>query len=590
VSDLRSTSGSDRSPHLSAGVWHSVSDRWALLGIVTVGVGLPALLGAASGALFVSHNDDFNYRRVALGLYETGQIQLTGWTVQSLIGQLLFVQPFLWLSSGEAWAFAVATAVLAVVALAASYYLVRRLLPVRWALFALGTTLFFPGFLLNTTSFMTDVPALAGEMLCLALGAAALERRGRPRWGWLAASLAAGCFAFSIRQFALAAPVAVLVAAAASEGGRRFAWRPYGLAALALASTCAAISFATANLPGQGTATVAFFSPDNVSHTRKAIATLALVLSPAFVVAGASWRTNFKVRDLVAGAVVGGVLFVDEIRQVLQLSGAPNVFVGNLLVAEGAPGSGAMAGDRPALFPSPTWEILNVAALIAAIGGFALFGAVLGAIWRKDAPITRQRLRRWLGSTAGLLAVFAILFGAGLLAFGLAASMFDRYLWPLALPITALLLLRPASAQGWGANHPTPGRLALGLTGILLASLAVTSLVLLLNSDAFDAARWQMGDDAVNRGIPPETVDAGMEWVGYHASGQAVVDAPATVTEMWYDAWWPSFHLCAIVSSSYLDLPGFRLEEANTEAYRLLLLAGPEEGLYLYRVSNPGCP
>jgi hypothetical protein len=34
---------------------------------------------------------------------------------------------------------------------------------------------------------------------------------------------------------------------------------------------------------------------------------------------------------------------------------------------------------------------------------------------------------------------------------------------------------------------------------------------------------------------------------------------------------------------------GFRLEYADIDAYRLLLFDGPQEGLYLYRVANPGC-
>jgi hypothetical protein len=84
-------------------------------------------------------------------------------------------------------------------------------------------------------------------------------------------------------------------------------------------------------------------------------------------------------------------------------------------------------------------------------------------------------------------------------------------------------------------------------------------------------------------------VDAGMEWVGYHATGTAEVGATASATEMWYDAWWPSFRLFAIVSSSLLDVRGFRLEYADIDAYRLLLFDGPQEGLYLYRVANPGC-
>jgi hypothetical protein len=98
-----------------------------------------------------------------------------------------------------------------------------------------------------------------------------------------------------------------------------------------------------------------------------------------------------------------------------------------------------------------------------------------------------------------------------------------------------------------------------------------------------------MGELAVSRGFSADTVDAGMEWVGYHATGRATIGVAPGPTETWYDAWWPSFRLCAMVSSSPLNLPGFRLEAVETRAYRLLLVAGDEQPLYLYDVTGPSC-
>jgi hypothetical protein len=177
-----------------------------------------------------------------------------------------------------------------------------------------------------------------------------------------------------------------------------------------------------------------------------------------------------------------------------------------------------------------------------------------------------------------------LLYGAGLIAFGLVASMFDRYLWPLVVPVSALLLQQPLVPE-----RAVIRRLGVSFASLSMTALAATSLALLLNSDAFGVARWRMGELAVARGLARDTVDAGMEWVGYHATGTAEVGATASTTEMWYDAWWPSFRLFAIVSSSLLDVRGFRLEYADIDAYRLLLFDGPQEGLYLYRVANPGC-
>jgi len=571
------------------GIWpgYSVRDRWAVIGLVALGVGLPVVLGVLSGSILIPNNDDFNYRRVALGLYETGQIQLTGWTVMSLIGQLALIQPFLWVSSGATWAFGAMTAIVAVVGIGASYMLIRRVLPPFRSFIAVLVVLVFPGFLLNTTSFMTDVPAYAGEIVCIALGAAALQRQGTARWRWLIASLAVGWFAFSIREFALAAPVAVLVSAAASATDRR---SRYLVAGVILLASCGAVYFVTSHLPGQGTAVLEPLSDTNVQRTLMGTTTLAFGLSPALVIGAVWWLPRVRLPETVIGAVAGVVLFWGSVLAVVSGSGIPTQLVGNLLVQEGAPGSGALAGGRPILFESPWWEAMNLLALVAAILGVAVLWGVVGLAIRRRAVADRSSLTAGLGSVIGLLVLFVVIFAGGLVAFGLVASMFDRYVWPLALPLAALLMLEPRWAgEVPGRRWRVPISVSAGAAGLATVILMASSLVLLLNSDAFDAARWRVGEQAVKAGFAAETVDAGMEWVGYHATGTANIHAVARSGEMWYSAWWPSFHQCALVSASLLDIPGFRLETADLEAYRLLLFTGDEEPLYLYRVANPGC-
>jgi dolichyl-phosphate-mannose-protein mannosyltransferase len=551
-------------------------DLFAVGGLLLVGVGLPLLVGWVSGALTVPHNDDFNYRRVALGLYETGRVELTGWTVMSLVGQVLFVQPFLWIAGGHPAAFAVATGTLAVAGLAASYFLARRILSRAAAVLAVLLVIAFPGFLLNTTSFMTDVPAFAGIAICLALGAVGLEPGRRRRWRWLAASLAAGCFAFSIREFALAAPVAVLVLAALARRGE---FPTVVVAGAAVLGTCAAIHVVTSQLPGQGTADFAALSTNNLERTRLGITTLAFGLAPAILIAAAGQLRAGHAAGAAVGAMAGGALFGGELLALARFEGVPTVLVGNLLDPAGAPGSGALAGERPLLFPPPTWDVMNVVALGAVVVASGTLGALLAGR-RRQSPRTSGAVVA-VEMPVSLLVVFTVLYGSGMLAFGLVASMFDRYLWPLALSLSILLLA--------AAGRP---RRSAGLLPGLAAFVVVagSALALMLNSAAFDAARWRMGELAISRGIPRESVDAGMEWVGYHATGVATADATPTSGEMWYDARWPSFRLCGLVSSSLLDLPTFRLEAADVSAYRLLLVAGPEAPLYLYRVSNSGCP
>jgi len=97
-------------------------------------------------------------------------------------------------------------------------------------------------------------------------------------------------------------------------------------------------------------------------------------------------------------------------------------------------------------------------------------------------------------------------------------------------------------------------------------------------------------DEAVRRGFAAETVDAGFEWVGFHGTGLAELRALSEPSMTEYAVKFPSFRQCAVASSSPLDFPWFTWVLTRDNAYRLLLIAGPEEPMYLYRVSGPGCP
>ena len=129
-----------------------------------------------------------------------------------------------------------------------------------------------------------------------------------------------------------------------------------------------------------------------------------------------------------------------------------------------------------------------------------------------------------------MVAAFIVVFATGTIVVGLTVILFDRYTWPLALPLAILLLVRPqpepAGATGGPMAEDPPrsaGRQAgvALMAGVLVVVNAMVSLALLLNAASFDGARWRMGDEAVRLGFAAETVDAGFEWVGFHATGLA---------------------------------------------------------------------
>ena len=565
----------------------SRTDAWALPVLVFVGVVIPFAIAVVSGSLEIPHNDDFSYRRVAVGLYETGRVELTGWAAMSLVGHVISSQPFLLLSGGSPWSLSVMTALFAVVGLVASYVLVRPTLPAGRAVLAVLTVIVFPGFMLNTWTFMTDVPAYAAEIVCLVLGVPALRDREPHRSRWLVASLAVGVFGFSIREFALAAPAAVILAGLVTHGRRRI----YVAAGIGLVVACGIVYVVATQFPGHSVLDLAPLSPLNVLATQKAFATVALGLSPVLVISAGWWLRRAPPSAPLLGGFAGVLVYGSAVTAVAS-GNVPPMLVGNLFEQVGALGLGVMAGQRPDLFPDPVWQAVDVIALCSAILLFALLGAILGTAIRRGELRHPFKAFGRLDPWTRLLLSFAALYGAGVTVYGLSFVMFDRYLWPVVLPLGALLLARPRWADRTDhvdAEYRRPG-IATVVGAGLLGALSVSTLALLLNSTAFDAARWREGEATVQRGFARATVDAGFEWVGLHATGIAELKATQDQGGMWYSAVWPGQTTCALVSSSLLDLSGFTLEAANTQAYRLFLFAGPETPLYVYRVANPGCP
>ena len=413
-------------------------DWLALGGIVGLAVGLPLILGLASNALDIPHNDDFDYRQVALRFWATGSLEMRNFSVMSLIGQILFVQPFLWLSGGAPWAFAAATAVLTVAGLVSAYVLVRRVLDTGRTALALLAAVLVPGFLVNTTSFMTDLPAFASSFVCLALGAAAIRPDGAIAWRLLIAALAVGCFGVSIRESTLAAPMAVVVVAAVAD--RRGPYR-VAIAGIGLLAAAAAIHFLAAAIPGQGSAR---FDPGpGLQRLRLAFQTLALCLSPALVVAIAWWRARWRLVDVLPGLIVGLVIAWPSVSAIARTGRLPSMLIGNLFTSIGPDGGGALGGGRPGLYPVEVWTGVQVAAFIATVFLPGVTTGIIGSVIRHGG-LTLARIRGWSRSPASVLVAFALFTTVGLGLYGWAYTMFDRYLWPLILVGSALLLIRPA--------------------------------------------------------------------------------------------------------------------------------------------------
>jgi hypothetical protein len=550
-----------------------------------VTVALPAITGAAAGSLDIPRNDDWSYRGIALRLFTTGRLALDGAAQTAVIGQVLVTQPLLWLTGGAWWSFLAVGVLASLTAVVAGYVLLRRLLDRRDATLAIAGLVLFPGYLAYVLSYMADVPALASQFVCLLVGSVAIARQPISLRLILVA-LAIGCFGFSIREFALAAPAAVVAVLVILEPARPRTW----LTILVVGFVCLGILVARALLPGQlGSVPWAL----GTIKVLTAAVTSSFVLAPVAFLAALRWHRVWSRRHVSLGVVIG----VMVISLVLVAGLFPHVMVFGLITQWGAPHPYSMLGVRPELFPGVSWSAIGLLALIATalVGGVT--AGVAGAHLRR-ARQDPQRIRARLGSPLGLLALFAALVTVGLTAFGLVGAFYDRYLWPLIPVVSALLLyvpldLRPRSSTGSPdlRDWPRMGTRATGLRSASLLSwtlLAAMSAAIMLNSNAYDGARWRAGQRLLTLGYPAAWTDAGPEWVHSHQTGLARVTAPGDGL-LWYQRQWPSYRLCAFAADFGSAVADSSLIHLDPDAYRLYLFFGPSEPFYYFKVVNRVC-
>ena len=191
---------------------------------------------------------------------------------------------------------------------------------------------------------------------------------------------------------------------------------------------------------------------------------------------------------------------------------------------------------------------------------------------------------RHLGSPVGSLAFFSLAILLGMAVYGLRFAVFDRYYWPL-LPVVAILLLRRPRRSGSDQWPVRPRVGVYALVGLASIPTAFLAIIFMLNSLAFDAARWKAGEQLTGLGVTADEVDAGYEWVGYY-QGELPSDNGAFPSETFYEMLWPGRRECGVVSGRFGYRAGYDLVAATS--YRLFLFAGPDVPLYLYRAANPG--
>jgi hypothetical protein len=389
-----------------------------------------------------------------------------------------------------------------------------------------------------------------------------------------------GFLAFSIREFAIAAPACVVAGALVAEPRRLRSWA----LAIAVAFSFGLLYLLKSTLPGQDLGSRIGYGA--FSQSTYALSTLSLVLSPAALIGARWWRYRWQPRDLAIGAELGLLVVGIRVLQWLYNGAMPPVLLGNLASQWGVPAASYLIGGRPVLFSDATWAIVGVLALVATVLVPAAGTAIVGAYLRRSAASWSARITA-LGSPVGLIVSYSIAVVVGLAIYGLKFPLFDRYYWPL-IPLSATLFMyRPQRYAPEIRVRGTNRNVVLATTVTAISLLVFLSLIFMLNSFAFDSARWRAGERLVQLGVRPEAIDAGYEWVGYYQPSLPRSN-DVLPAQTFYEALWPGRRECGIVTSRNDGPPGAVL--VGTLGYSLFLVSGPEEILYLYRASGPVCP
>lgn len=517
-----------------------------LAGVLCLCVGWPVLLAVITGSLTIPHNDAWAHAVIAQHYGRTGSIELVGWNRSGLVGQIVVLGPL----GRSIIVQQLFVAVLASVGLLATYGLLLPRVGRRGAI--LGTVLVgvTPDFGLLATSYMADIPAFTAVVGCLFLTDQALRAQD-PRY--LLGALAVGTWGVTVREQAIVGPiVAVVVTAAAWRGGKR---RTALIAGTVCALAILLFEVWRRSLPYDSGSRVMHIGDSLVFAFMTAVFgcfSLALAVFPAVLVSTRPRDWSRRARRMSASALVLGVLVVVAATAFRMES---SIFLGNYL-AQGGAYSAASIGMRSVL-PDWWWFALVVMACVS-------FALIVGHFADSRMSLDRMFCLVLLLMVVGTLGQVVL----GQLAFA-------RYLLVL-IPVACVALLGTRAAD----EHSLPRRCNWSLSLVALAVLAATSTAITANALAYDAARWQVASSLVARGVAATDIDAGFEWVGYHAREPASWSSAHAGAMGFYMPMFEHSRECYVVSASPLhDLP-----LVATAQYRTYALAGSSK-LWVYQVS-----
>jgi hypothetical protein len=467
-----------------------------------------ATIAWAHGAIGVARNDDWSYYHVTFRLANHGVFRLDGWVETLFVGQAFLAWPVVKVFGPTIAPLQIAVAVLAAAALWAAYLVIRSFLSRGWSALAVGCLAVGPIYGTLSVSFMTDVPAFALQVLALLAGMRAL-RRGTSSLRWFVVALGFGLAAFSIREYAVAAGLAVCVVVLtdARSVDRRRALRLGGVVIAWVAALLAVFTWrrGMANTVNPGLDLSMAGIGSSVGTAYQAALTLAVFVAPVALVVSptqlwsTAWTRARRTTVVVLGALAVAVVGVAAVPR--------QPFLGNYFGRYGSYAS-SLPGLHPAILDGWMWQILRAAGFATALV-IGLLAAVRRVEKRRppvaaDEPSVAANGRVLVATYVGiaiLLALVAILTTT--------APYYDRYLIGL-VPFVAALAIDA------GHSRRLVARRAGVSAAVALGVLCLIGLTFVDAAATVDGAKWQLARTMQHRGFQPAVIDGGQEWFGYH--------------------------------------------------------------------------
>lgn len=493
------------------------------------------------GALGIPRNDDWVYLHMAEWLASSGQFVVESGSLTNASGQIFLSQPIIWIFGNNIAALQIFVALLGVIGILASWVIVRTFLSVSISVLVLLTMVLSPFWATLSLSFMTDIPAFTFQALALLFLLKALEKPNH-YWIWVGVSLSFALLAFSIREYAIAAGMTVVlfICLKGLKNNRKnfftalifgFVWL---LLAYGLYQWRSHLNNAVVSPPALSRSDVA----GAIVQFTQALIILGIFLWPGLI--AVNWLKFFKSISVkrILGTLLAPLLFLGfcaylYLRIFLTL--------GNTLTIQGSYPGTLPLGRYPEIMPQWLFQTIELFGIVGMTLALLLAGAILTRkdIWTaenfKQVTLAREKTSLLILGIY-VLGTLAIL---GIVVLVTTAPLIDRYLIGI-IPFALALCFSVVAA------------LDIRIKKVFLTSLATVFLLALLGfvytdtSLVVDGAKWKMGNQVVQAGFSPEAIDAGYEWFGYHqqelAQGKFVEPIPN-----WWTTLYEHPNVCVLV-------------------------------------------